>query len=142
VREVQGEMNLRAARIHTMLGQVAKQRGRLSEAIDHFCAAWEVRECIDGADGEETIRMHVRIAEVEHQAGKLSEAIDRQRKVVAMLQRQKAHAVPLLLIDSCSQLSRWLEAHGARRSVTQTPPRPLLLCMASSSDLFVSPSPS
>eukprot|EP00929_Paragymnodinium_shiwhaense_P109752 TRINITY_DN76264_c0_g1_i1.p1 TRINITY_DN76264_c0_g1~~TRINITY_DN76264_c0_g1_i1.p1 ORF type:complete len:398 (+),score=97.74 TRINITY_DN76264_c0_g1_i1:79-1272(+) len=110
VREVYGEMDVRAARIHTMLGDVAKQRGRHSEAIDHFCAAWEVRECLDGADGEETIRTHCRIAEVEYLDGRKAEAIERQQKVVSMLERQNLLAG--LLVNSCSQLSRWLEGEG------------------------------
>lgn len=110
VREVYGDMDLRAARIHTMLGKIAKQRGEHAEAVDHFGAAWEVREAINGPESEETLRMSLCIAEVEYLDNRIEEAIEKQTNVVETLRR--LNAFPVLLVDSSSQLARWLEAHG------------------------------
>eukprot|EP00927_Polykrikos_kofoidii_P053752 TRINITY_DN48310_c0_g1_i1.p1 TRINITY_DN48310_c0_g1~~TRINITY_DN48310_c0_g1_i1.p1 ORF type:complete len:398 (+),score=68.77 TRINITY_DN48310_c0_g1_i1:131-1324(+) len=110
VREVYGDMDLRAARIHCMLGKIARQRGQHAGAIDHFGAAWEVHEFISGPEHEETLRMLLCLAESEYLDGQADEAIARQSKVVATL--CDLNVLPSLLVDSYTQLARWLESKG------------------------------
>lgn len=109
-RESFGEWDVRCARICLMLGQIAQQRGRYDDAIDHFQEAWEVREYVNGPDAEETVRLNLRMAEVQHLDGRVDEALDSQMQVVKKL--QQAVTFPALLVQASSQLAQWLEAGG------------------------------
>jgi len=103
-------MDVRSARIHSLLGQIAQQGGHYNEAVDQFSAAWEVHEYVHGPEAEDTIRLRMQIAEVEHLDGNAEEALTTQHKVVKELQR--SGAFPVLLVDASAQLARWLEAKG------------------------------
>lgn len=117
VREMFGEMDERAARIHGMLGDLALKQSRFADAADHFSAAWEVSECISGVDGEETLRARLKIAEAQHQDEHREEAIDMQRGVVEQLRRLEK--LPGLLVESSMQLARWLEQAGRDREALE-----------------------
>merc|ERR1712136_328039 len=107
-REACGELDQRAARVHLLLGKVAQQRGNYDKAVDHLSAAWEVHEAIDGASGEPTLRIRLRVAEAEHAAGRKGPAIETQQAVVDVLRRSEN--LSSMLVESSSQLARWLEA--------------------------------
>merc|ERR1712137_821948 len=79
-------------------------------AINHFSAVWEVQEGLEGRDGEDTLRTSLQIAELEYLSGQQKEAVERQRGVINSLLRLSS--LPTLLVDSSSQLARWLEGLG------------------------------
>jgi tetratricopeptide (TPR) repeat protein len=116
LREVLGELDVRAARIHVMLARIARHRQQYLQAIEYLSAAWEVRSHCDGADGEEAIRLHLQIAELEYLAGRVSDAVDRQAKVIENVRRLDDAE---LLVESTSVLARWLEALGKNREALQ-----------------------
>lgn len=111
VREHCGELDPKAARVHTMLGQIAKQQGQHQRAADHFSSAFEVRESLDDADSEEALRLQLRAAEERHLSGSFDEGLEAQREVVQRLQRLGKY--PELLMESAAQLARWLEQQGS-----------------------------
>lgn len=117
VRELYGEMDERAARIHGMLGTIALRQGRNGEAADHFSAAWEVLESTIGADGEETMRVRLQIAEAQYEDEHQEEAIDMQSGVVEQLRRHGE--LPGLLVESSLRLARWLEQAGRDREALE-----------------------
>lgn len=118
VREMFGEVDERAARIYVMLGDLALKQQRFAEAADHFSAAWEVRECIAGPDGEETLRVRLKIAEAQHHDEHSDEAIEMQGGVVEQL--RKLEKCPALLVESSMQLARWLEQAGRDGEALET----------------------
>lgn len=109
-REAYGDMDIRSARIQNMLGLIAQQRGRYVDAIDHFSAAWEVREYVNGAQAEETVRLRLRIAEAQYLHGQAEEAISTQNQIIEKL--QQTSTFPALLVDASTQLARWYEAQN------------------------------
>lgn len=117
-REVFGEMDARCARVHTLLGQIAQRCKQYDEAIDHFSAAWNVYQELEGEEGMDTILAQLHVAEVRHLNGCIEDAIKTQSDAVERL--QSANAFPEILIDSSAQLARWLEAEGRDRQALET----------------------
>lgn len=109
-RETRGEIDVRAAQAHTLLGKVAMQRSDAERAIDYFSTAWEVNEALHGSDGEPTLRTRLLVAEAEYAAGKLEEAIQTQQAVVDHWKQQTPP--PLVVVEAAAQLARWLEAES------------------------------
>ncbi|CAE8692178.1 unnamed protein product, partial [Polarella glacialis] len=118
-REARGELDQQTAHVHLLLGQVAQQRGYHDKSVDHFSAAWEVHEALDGAEAEPTLRARLRVAEAEYAAGRMEEAMGTMRKVVEALKQCREPGSPPLLIESASQLARWLEAEGRDREALE-----------------------
>lgn len=109
-REMRGDMDSWAARLHIMLGEVKQRQRRFDEAVDHYSAAWEVHEFRDGADGISTLRARLKVAEAEHLSGREDSAIESQKAVVDALRRLKT--LPDVLVDAAATLARWLEGLG------------------------------
>jgi tetratricopeptide (TPR) repeat protein len=106
-RQAYGDMDVRAARISSMLGRIAKKRCRYADAIEHYSAAWEVRDHLHGLMAEETVRLQLQIAEAQYLQGEIPEAIRTQVNVVEKL--QQTGKLPVLLVDALAQLARWHE---------------------------------
>eukprot|EP00930_Biecheleria_cincta_P058441 TRINITY_DN44273_c0_g1_i1.p1 TRINITY_DN44273_c0_g1~~TRINITY_DN44273_c0_g1_i1.p1 ORF type:complete len:379 (-),score=83.52 TRINITY_DN44273_c0_g1_i1:120-1256(-) len=109
-REVCGELDERAARVHHLLGKVATQRGNHDKAVEYFSTAWEVHEALDGAEAEATLRVRLRVAEAQNAAGRAEDAIHSLSAVLEALNTQES--MPSMLVEAASQLARWLEAEG------------------------------
>jgi tetratricopeptide (TPR) repeat protein len=109
-RDVYGEGDVREARIHTMLADLAQREESMEKAMDHLNKAIVVREALEGKDCEEAVRLQLRMADLERQGNKSEEALERQQRVVESL--RQANAYPELLVESSLQLARWLEARG------------------------------
>lgn len=106
-REVFGELDLRGARIHEMLGSIAQKREQYSKALDFLSIAWETRDHLLGQENEKTIKLWIQIAEVHHLAGELDQAISVQTTAVKHL--EKVNAFPSLLVDTQMRLAQWLD---------------------------------
>jgi len=110
VREVFGEQTSRAARVHSLLGQVARRRERFGEAAEELTAAWRIRKGLHGSEAEETLRLNVQLSEVLHADGRHQEAMQELKDVVETI--RQANVLPGLLVESLTQLARWLETSG------------------------------
>jgi len=109
-REVFGEHTSRSARVHTLLGQIAQRHERFDVAAEKFMAAWEINEMLHGSKAEDTIRLKVQIAEMLYSGGRSEQALFEQNKSVQTL--RQIGTCPGLLVESLSQLARWLENQG------------------------------
>lgn len=105
-----GDLDIRTARVHDMLGQIAQQREQHSDAIRHFNTVVEVYKCTHGESSERTVRLQLRIAEVRYASGDTEGALELQGEVVGRLQEINEH--PSVLIDSAMQLAHWRDAQG------------------------------
>jgi len=106
-REVYGELDLRSARIHEMLGSIAQRREQYSKALDFLSTAWETRDHLLGQENEKTIKLWIQMAEVHHLAGELEEAISVQSTAVKRL--ESGNSFPSLLVETQMRLSQWLD---------------------------------
>jgi len=111
-REVYGELDLRNARIHELLGNLAQRRKQYSKALDFLSTAWETcdhaeKQTPPQISSERTIKLWVQMAEVHHLAGELEEAISVQSTAVKKL--ESVNSFPILLVETQMRLSQWLD---------------------------------
>jgi tetratricopeptide (TPR) repeat protein len=106
-REVFGELDLRSARIHEMLGSIAQKKREYSKALDFLSTAWEIRENQLGRENEKTIKLWIQMAEVHHLAGENEDAISLQSTAVKAL--ETVNSFPSLLVEAQMRLSQWLD---------------------------------
>lgn len=109
-RKVYGELSMRVARIHDLLGQIAQNQHCFPQAAEHLFAASQIREKIGDPSDEESLTLRLRAADSLHVAGRSQEAIDELRRL--SLDLQKFGGMPSTLVDVFSQLARRLEECG------------------------------
>jgi len=117
-REAYGEADEHYARVQTLLGELAQQRGRAADARAHFSDAWRAYRELDGDEAEAAaLRAQLRVAEAQHLGGDPEGALELQREAVASL--RGGSALPEVFVDSSARLARWLEAQGHDREALE-----------------------
>lgn len=109
-KSVYGEMELRYAQIHEMLGKIATLRGAFDTALDHLSSAWEVFEHQLGSDSEQFVKVRIQIAQVHYMEGQLAEALQKQTSSVQRLLEMEKF--PQLTIEASMRLYKWQEEAG------------------------------
>lgn len=117
-RVVYGDMDLRCARAHEMLGRIASLRGEYDIALDHVSSAWEAREHLLGSESELTIRLWIQMAQVHYMDGNLDEALRLQ--TISMQQLLTMNQFPQLAIEASTRLAKWQEEAGKDQDALQS----------------------